>query len=210
MTAQDHSDGKQIFTSFIQRNFELDYTQKFELLTKLYFEVNSIINISALRKEGDVYIKHYLDSIYPHKHFEGECCDVGCGGGFPCIPLAIVTGLPFTGLDSVGKKLTLINRCKTELGIDITSIHARAEDIAKTDKRFDTVCARAVSDVDKTLSYCAPLAKQGGHIVLYKTQNETKADAKTENKQQVRLVEVEDYILFSTDIKRRVFVYEKL
>lgn len=211
MTAQDHSDGKQIFTSFLQQNFELDYTQKFELLTKLYFEVNSVINISALRTEADVYIKHYLDSIYPYKHFKGTCCDVGCGGGFPCIPLAIVTGLSFVGLDSVGKKLTLINRCVKEMGLNnISAVHARAEDLAKQGKRFDTVSARAVSDVDKTLSYCAPLAKNGGKIILYKTQNDTKAKSDTEKKYNVKLIQSEDYTLFSTDIKRRIFIYEKL
>ena len=211
MTALDHSDGKQIFTSFLQRNFELDYTQKFELLTKLYFEVNSIINISALRTENDVYIKHYLDSIYPYKYFDGTCCDVGCGGGFPCIPLAIVTGLSFVGLDSVGKKLTLINRCVKELGLNnISAVHARAEEIAKQGKLFDTVSARAVSDVDKTLSYCAPIARRGGKIILYKTQNDINATATIEKKHNVRLVQSEDYTLLNTDIKRRVFIYEKL
>ena len=211
MTTQDHSDGKQIFLSFLKQNFSSDFSEKFELLTKLYFEVNSVINISALRTESDVYIKHYLDSIYPYKHFTGTCCDVGCGGGFPCIPLAIVTGLNFVGLDSVGKKLTLINRCKTELGLNnITSIHSRAEDVAKNGKLFDTVSARAVSDVDKSISYCAPLANKGGKIILYKTQNDGKAKAETEKKYNVRLFQSEDYTLFSTDIKRRIFIYEKL
>lgn len=211
MTTQDHSDGKQIFLSFLQQNFDRDFSEKFELLTKLYFEVNSIINISALRTEADVYIKHYLDSIYPYKHFTGTCCDVGCGGGFPCIPLAIVTGLNFVGLDSVGKKLTLINRCKTELGLNnISAVHSRAEDVAKQGKHFDTVSARAVSDVDKSISFCAPLANKGGKIILYKTQNDGKAKAETEKKYSVRLFQSEDYTLFSTDIKRRIFIYEKL
>ena len=210
MTVQD-LDGKQIFTSFLQRNFELDYTQKFELLTKLYFEVNSVINISALRTENDVYIKQYMDSIYPYKYFDGTCCDVGCGGGFPCIPLAIVTGLSFVGLDSVGKKLTLINRCVKELGLNnISAVHARAEEIAKQGKLFDTVSARAVSDVEKTLSYCAPIARRGGKIILYKTQNDINATATIEKKHNVRLVQSEDYTLLNTDIKRRVFIYEKL
>ncbi|MCH5154556.1 MAG: 16S rRNA (guanine(527)-N(7))-methyltransferase RsmG [Clostridiales bacterium] len=211
MTTQDHSDGKQIFLSFLKQNFDRDFSEKFELLTKLYFEVNSVINISALRTESDVYIKHYLDSIYPYKHFTGTCCDVGCGGGFPCIPLAIVTGLNFVGLDSVGKKLTLINRCIKELGLNnITAVHARAEDVAKNGKLFDTVSARAVSDIDKSLAFCAPLSNRGGKIILYKTQNDSKAKTETEKKYNVRLVQSEDYTLFSTDINRRIFIYEKL
>ena len=203
--------GKQIFLSFLEQNFTKDLAEKFELLTKLYFEVNSVINISALRTEDDVYIKHYLDSIYPYKHFKGRCCDVGCGGGFPCIPLAIVTGLKFVGLDSVGKKLTLINRCVKELKLNnISAVHARAEDLAKQGELFDTVSARAVSDVDKSLSYCAPLTKQGGKIILYKTQNDIKAKDCTEKKYKVKLTESENYTLLNTDIKRRIFVYEKL
>lgn len=202
---------KNIFFNFLQQNFQDDsLINKFDRLTKLYFEVNSVINISAIRTEGDVYIKHYLDSIYPYKYFSGKCCDVGCGGGFPCIPLAIVTGLEFVGLDSVGKKLTLINRCVKEIGLsNISAIHSRAEDLAKQGVLFDTVSARAVSDVDKSLSYCAPLAKKGGKIILYKTQNDNKAQSATEKKLNVRLIQTYDYTLFDTDIKRRVFVYEK-
>lgn len=204
--------GKMTFSDFLFENFsDSTLTNKFEMLTKLYFEVNSVINISAIRTEGDVYIKHYLDSIYPYKYFTGRCCDVGCGGGFPCLPLAIVTGLDFVGLDSVGKKLTLINRCVKEMGLNnVTAIHSRAEDLAKQGELFDTVSARAVSDVDKTLSYCAPLTQKGGRIVLYKTQNDEQAQSSTESKLKVRLAEVKDYTLLNTDIKRRVFVYDKL
>ena len=204
--------GKQIFSEFLQQNFD-DSTliTKFEALTELYFKVNSVINISAIRTESDVYIKHYLDSIYPYKYFDGTCCDVGCGGGFPCIPLAIVTGNTFVGLDSVGKKLTLINRCIQELGLtNISAVHARSEDLAKQGKCFDTVSARAVSDTDKSLMYCAPLAKRGGKIVLYKTQNDSQAQRTTETKLNVKLVEAKDYTLFDTDIKRRLFIYQKL
>lgn len=204
--------GKKVFSDYLLENFgDGALINKFEALTKLYFEVNSVINISAIRTEDDVYIKHYLDSIYPYKHFSGRCCDVGCGGGFPCLPLAIVTGLEFIGLDSVGKKLALINRCVKELGLNnITAVHARSEDYAKQGELFDTVSARAVSDVDKTLSYCAPLAKKSGRIVLYKTQNDQSAQSSTENKLKVRLIETNDYTLLNTDIKRRLFVYEKL
>ncbi|MDE6200649.1 MAG: 16S rRNA (guanine(527)-N(7))-methyltransferase RsmG [Clostridiales bacterium] len=204
--------GKTVFSEFLLENFgDGALINKFETLTTLYFEVNSVINISAIRTESDVYIKHYLDSIYPYKYFGGRCCDVGCGGGFPCLPLAIVTGLEFVGLDSVGKKLALINRCAKEMGLtNITAVHSRSEDLAKQGESFDTVSARAVSDVDKTLSYCAPLAKKGGRIVLYKTQNDNSALGSTEKKLNVRLIDTNDYTLLNTDIKRRVFVYEKV
>ena len=204
--------GKQIFKDFLRENFaDNGLFARFEAITELYFDVNSVINISAIRNESDVYIKHYLDSIVPYRYFYGECCDVGCGGGFPCLPLALVTGLNFVGLDSVGKKLALINRCVTSLGLNnITAEHARSEDLAKQGRLFDTVSARAVSDADKSLRFCAPLAKKGGKIILYKTQNDVAASTSTETKQKVKLIETKDYTLYKTDIQRRLFVYEKL
>lgn len=205
--------GKQIFENFLTEKFPLNcgaLMQKFEKLTELYFSVNAVINISALRNEDDVYIKHYLDALYPYKHFDGECADVGCGGGFPCLPLAIATGLDFFGIESVGKKLTLIKNCISEqLVQSVTPCHIRAEDLAKQGKRFDTVCARAVADTDKVLQYCAPLAKQGGKIILYKSQSENPALAKTETKLKVKLIDTQDYTLPNTDVARRIFIYAK-
>ena len=205
-------DGKRALIEFLQQNFDNStLPNKFETLTKLYFEVNSVINISAIRNESDVYFKHYLDSIYPYKHFSGTCCDVGCGGGFPCLPLALVTDCSYVGLDSVGKKLTLINRCVKEMGLNnITTRHSRSEDLAKQGVSFDTVSARAVSDTDKSLAFCAPLAKKGGKVILYKTQNDSQATSQTEKKLNVRLIVAEDYTLPYTDINRRLFIYEKL
>lgn len=203
-------EGETIFKEYIETNFD-DATLpgKFDKLTELYNEVNGVINISALRERSDVYIKHYLDSIYPHSYFKGECCDVGCGGGFPCIPLAIVTKLHFTGIDGVGKKLALINKCNAELGTNITAEHARSEDLVRAKRGFDTVCARAVADTDKVFGFCAPLVKSGGTLILYKTQNDLPAKAANLNRFGFILSETQDYTLPKTDIKRRLFIYDK-
>lgn len=207
----EQSHGRELLKRFLTENgFDDTVLTTFDALTELYLRVNSVINISALKNFDDIYIKHYLDSVFPYTFFDGRCCDVGCGGGFPCLPLAIVTKHDFTGIDGVGKKLTLINLCNTELNVtNITGLHARSEELAKQNVKFDTVCARAVSDTDKVLKYCAPLAKNGGKIVLYKTQNDEKAELTTEKNTKTRLAETVDYILPGTDIKRRIFVYAK-
>lgn len=204
--------GRSVFRRFLSENgFSNDVSDTFDSLTELYLKVNSVINISALKTFEDIYIKHYLDSVFPYYLFDGSCCDVGCGGGFPCLPLAIVTKLDFTGIDGVGKKLSLIKLCNTELGIqNIKGVHARAEEIAKTQIFFDMVCARAVADTDKVLKYCAPLAKKNGKIILYKTPNDEKATTVALKKTKTELSDVKDYVLNGTDIKRRVFVYRKL
>lgn len=206
------SEGRRILKEFLTEKFEQKANallQNFDILTELYFNFNAVTNISALRTLDDVYIKHYLDSVYPYSHFSGSCCDVGCGGGFPCIPLALVTPHEFLGIDSVGKKLALIMKASYELAMtNISFLHIRAEELSKT-RQFDTVCARAVADIDTALSYCAPLAKKDGKIILYRTQSDERAKEKTEKKYSIELSDVIDYTLPSTDIKRRLFIYGK-
>ncbi len=207
----ESSFGRRVFADYIKSKFEdLSLINTFDRLTALYFEVNSAVNISALRTVDDVYVKHYLDSVYPSEYFFGSCCDVGCGGGFPTLPLAITTKLDFTGLDSVGKKLALIKRAVAELGIkNVRPEYSRAEVLSKTEKRFDTVCARALADIDTALSFCAPLAKPHGKVILYRTQNDNEASEKTVTKYSLSLESVIDYDLPETDIHRRLFIYEK-
>lgn len=204
------TDGQAIFEQYLSVFNDKSLPEKFQKLTELYFEFNAKINISAIREVGAVYIKHYLDSIYPYSYFNGECCDVGCGGGFPSIPLALVTGLPFTAIDGVGKKLNFIHEMNAALGLNITPIHIRAEDLAKTPRRFDTVCARAVADTDKVLSYCAPLTKLGGKIILYKTPSDPASTQSALKKTHTELIKTEDYTLTNTDINRRLYIYKKI
>ena len=207
------SKGRAALISFLESNFGEEaenLIKKFDALTDAYFQFNSVINISALRTVDDVYIKHYLDSIYPYKHFVGGVCDVGCGGGFPCLPLAIITENNYLGIDGVGKKLRLISIAAEKLGLkNVTGEHVRAEELFKV-KKFDTVCARAVADIDTALGFCAPLCKNGGKIILYRTQTDERAVGKTEQKNKIKLSDIIDYELPCTDIKRRLFIYEKL
>lgn len=206
----DASDGRRIFADFLRSINKEAALDKFDKLTDLYFQVNSVVNISGLKTIDDIYIKHYLDSAYPLDEFSGTVCDVGCGGGFPSLPLAILTDCAITGLDSVGKKLLLIHRAVTELQLkNIKADYARSEDLVKLGRKYDTVCARALADADKALSFCAPLAEKNGKIILYRTQNDAAAKSQTTEKYGVTLIKTTDYVLPDTDIKRRLFVYEK-
>lgn len=207
-----NSDGRKIFADYLAENFQNsgEMLEKFDKLTEMYLEVLSVTNISAIKEIDDIYIKHYLDSIYPHKYFEGACCDVGCGGGFPSIPLAIVNENKITGVESVGKKLLLLHRCVSELHLrNLGSEYARSEDLVKLHRSYDTVCCRALADTDKSVGFCAPLCKPNGKLLLYKTQNDAPAKPDTCAKHYVTLEETVDYVLPETDIKRRLFVYGK-
>ena len=150
--------GRSIFKTFLEQNgFTDDKLQVFDRLTELYLKVNAVINISALKTFDDIYIKHYLDSLFPYKFFDGDCCDVGCGGGFPCLPLAISTGLNFVGIDGVGKKLTLIKLCNTELNLNnISAEHTRAEELAKSDRKLRAETEKSCFTKLKTTSPPSP------------------------------------------------------
>ena len=207
----DASQGRAIFKQFLDEHFQDTSIDIFDKLTALYLKISAVVNISALKTLDDIYIKHYLDSVYPYKYFFGACCDVGCGGGFPTIPLAIVTGLQFTGVESVGKKLMLIHACASELKItNIRADHARSEDLVKLGRRYDTVCCRAVADCEKSIKLCAPLLKPNGTLVLYRTQNDDKVDSAVEKSNKISFVEQNDYVLPGTEIKRRLYIYKKL
>lgn len=206
-----NSHGRKLLLDFLSTEIgKPELITCFDKLTSIYYEVNAVVNISAIKTVDDIYIKHYLDSIVPYKRFSGTVCDVGCGGGFPSLPLSLVTDCKITGLDSVGKKLLLIHRAVSELYINnIKADYARSEDLVKLHRSYDTVCARALGDVDKSLSFCAPLCKSGGKIVLYRTQNDVSAKPQTVEKYNVSLIEQTDYTLPGTDIKRRLLVYGK-
>ena len=188
--------GRKLLSDFLTTELKKpELIDTFDRLTEIYYQVNSVVNISALKEIDDVYIKHYLSLV-------------GCGGGFPSLPLAIATDCRVTGLDSVGKKLLLIHRAVSELYLkNIKADYARSEDLVKLHRTYDTVCARALGDVDKALSFCAPLAKVGGKIVLYRTQNDLPAKTQTVEKCNVKLLDQIDYSLPGTDINRRLLIY---
>lgn len=206
----NRSDGRRLLLKYLEENFgSANLIDVFDSLTELYYSVNNVINISAIKDLDEIYVKHYLDSIMPYEYFSGSVCDVGCGGGFPCIPLSIVTNHSYLGIDGVGKKLKLIELCVKELGLkNLSCRHIRAEELKKAQK-FDCVCARALSEINKAVEACAPLLRQGGRLILYKTQNDERASASIEKKHMLKLSSVKDYTVFGTDISRRLFVYEK-
>ena len=146
-------------------------------LIKLYgllSEFNRGVNVTAVTDEAGVYVKHYADSLTLLPYIEGgKLLDIGCGGGFPSLPLAVAEKDIFiTSMDSTAKKLGLINKAKEELGVDnITALCGRAEELCAPPLResFDTVCARAVAALPVLCELCIPYVKTGGVFIAMKT-----------------------------------------
>ena len=150
--------------------------EKFENLLKSYNDWNSKINISAIKDEQGIWEKHFIDSVVGHKYLKNPAkklvLDLGTGGGFPLLPLSILTpSATFFGLDSVGKKLKVVQAIATECNISAPNVmHGRAEDFAHESKyreKFDRVVTRAVAAWPTLLELSLPFVKVGGELLAY-------------------------------------------
>ena len=145
-----------------------DFTEKqlkqFNALKKLYSEWNEKINVISRKDMDNFYEHHVLHSLAIATQFDFaagyDVMDLGAGGGFPGIPLAIFfPEVNFYLVDSINKKLKVVNEVASAVGLtNITTQHTRAEDI-KT-KKFDVVVTRAVAPLKDLWFWSKPLLKK--------------------------------------------------
>ena len=144
---------------------ELSYDQKLKLkeLKSNYKDWNQKINVISRKDIDNFYERHVLHSLSIAKvvTFENESriIDVGTGGGFPGLPLAILfPNANFTLLDSIGKKLKVIDEIASKLEIDnIETVHSRIEDISI---KCDYMVSRAVTNLPKFINLTKHLFKK--------------------------------------------------
>lgn len=130
--------------------------------------VNESMNLTAITDWQEIIVKHLADScmVLPYIPAGARVCDVGCGGGFPSLPIAIARpDVCVVGIDSTGKKVNYINQTATYLGLNnLSAVCGRAEDLANGDLResFDVVVARAVAALPVLCELCVPFTRIGG------------------------------------------------
>jgi len=133
-----------------------DQIQKFGGLDKIYFDWNEKINVISRKDTHNFYERHVLHSLAISKviTFKNgtKIMDIGTGGGFPGIPLAILfPECEFILVDSIGKKIKVVHEISGALGLsNVIGIHERAE---KINDKFDFVVSRAVTTMPKFLSW---------------------------------------------------------
>ncbi len=130
--------------------------ERFAALDGLYREWNARINVISRKDMDGLYDHHVLHSLAIARYLQlqqrllpegAEVLDLGTGGGFPGIPLAILfPGAQFTLCDSVGKKIIVADAVAKSLGLsNVTTVNARVESLGKT---FDYVVSRAVATLE--------------------------------------------------------------
>jgi 16S rRNA (guanine527-N7)-methyltransferase len=144
-----------------------DFTEKqlaqFRALDELYREWNAKINVISRKDIDSLYEKHVLHSLSIAAAFDfpsgSEIIDIGTGGGFPGVPLAIFfPEVKFHLVDSINKKLTIIEAVKEAVGLNnLTTQHSRAEDIKG--RQFDFAVSRAVAPLKDLWRWSKPLLK---------------------------------------------------
>ncbi len=195
--------------------------KKLEQLAQIFEEKNKQINLSAIRDLDWIKVKHIQDSLELNTFMklpEGSTfCDIGTGGGFPLLPLAITNPkVKFNGIDARRKKVDTVNGFIDELNLSNAKVlRGRIEEFASKElyqSSFDYISARAVGYVDKLFTWATPLLKKWGYFVLYKQENSEEYDAMITllKKYNLALEKKHNYILFEGDIQRVIYIIKKL
>ena len=176
----------------------------FYRFTNLLMETNQTTNLTAIRNIPDVIYKHYVDSLLASKYFPigATVLDIGCGPGFPSIPLAVWRpDLTITALDSTAKKIAFVQAARDELGLqNLTAITGRAEDQAVRQKigLVDVVTSRAVARLNVLSELCIPYLKINGRLVALKGAKA--AEELDEAQNAIKILGGSDALLVNTNL----------
>ena len=185
------------------------------LLITTFLNKNKQINLSAIRDEEWVMIKHIQDSLELEKNIDWKdwmkIADIWTWGGFPLVPLAIShPECNFVWIDSVRKKTVAVWEILEELGVkNVEMIWGRIEEIKN--QTFDLVTARGVAYSDKLLNRADHLIKKWWRIALMKQVNddEKKVLLDVAKKKKLILEKEYNYQLFDGDISRVIYILKK-
>ena len=145
-------------------DFTKQQVEQFAALKDLYTDWNSKINVISRKDMDNFYEHHVLHSLAIAAKFEFvkdmQVMDLGCGGGFPGIPLAIMfPETKFHLVDSINKKLKVVAEIAAAIGLqNVTTQHCRAEDIKN--RKFDVVISRAVAPLNDLWRWSKPLIQK--------------------------------------------------
>lgn len=163
------------------------YAEQFHCFSEYLLEVNQITNLTAIRNLPDTVSKHLIDSLLAAEYLpkDAKVLDLGCGPGFPSIPLAIARpDLYLIALDSTAKKIAFVKDAAKRLSLpNLTAIAGRAEDVAVSAQigKVDAVVSRAVAKMSVLSELCLPYLKIGGVFVALKASKADEEMAEARN-----------------------------
>jgi 16S rRNA (guanine527-N7)-methyltransferase len=190
----------------------------FDIYLRELLKWNQKINLTGIRTEKGVVIKHFLDSLSVCSHIPGHTSllDVGSGAGFPGIPLKMVQrSLQVTLIDSVRKKVDFQKHMVRLLGLrGIEAVHGRVQEeeiVQQRLDRFDMTISRAFSDTATFLHLSHLLLKRGGMAIAMrgKTTEEEFQRLSKEEGRRYRLQKHVSFVLPFSNFERTILLFEK-
>ena len=192
--------------------------ESFNLYLQALLKWNQKINLTAIRSEKGIVLKHFLDSLSAHLYLpkHSSILDIGSGAGFPGIPLKIIRPTSeMTLIDSVRKKVDFQRHIIRMLGLKgMETIHGRVQDkeiCQSLGGRFDVILSRAFSDLQTLLVLSFPFLKEGGRVIAMKGEvesNEIRLLTETKGP-RYRLRETAHLTLPFSAFKRTILLFEK-
>lgn len=183
----------------------------------LVIEANKTTNITRISSWEDGMLLHVEDSLLGVEALnlcpDGRYADIGSGAGYPGIPLAIESGRETLLVDSVAKKVRILDGFIEELGLsNVTTYAGRIEDLGKEQRnRFTAVSARALSRLSILLELACPLLEQHGRLICFKANvDQDEFDHASVVAQKLSMKLVYDKTFQLGGYQRRILSYEKV
>lgn len=191
----------------------------------LYMEkllvMNEKINVTRITDEDEFIEKHLIDSLTCLQFIDKKnksILDIGTGGGFPGVPLAIMLpDVEITMMDATGKKLKVIENICQEIGIrNVEFLHGRAEEFGRDPayrEGYDCIVSRAVANLCLLSELCLPLVKKGGQFIALKGKNYLDEIDEGEKAIKVlggKITGIESCLLLQSDLVHVIILVEKV
>ena len=183
---------------------------------RLLLEKNQVMNLTAITEPEAVAQLHFIDSLTVLK--AADCrnksvIDVGCGAGFPGVPMAIAEpSIRLTLLDSLQKRMNWLREILPQLGVEASVVDARAEEyVTGCREQYDLAVSRAVARLNILCELCLPYVKVGGAFLALKgamTQEEVEQAGKAIAALGGRVQAIQEYPIAGA--VHRIVVIEKV
>lgn len=181
---------------------------------------SSHVSLSSVTDPDEARRVHVADSLSglacPEVRDARRTADLGAGGGFPGIPLAVfLPECQFTLIDSVGRKVKFMNEVISALGLgNARAVKARSEEWASAEGResYDLVTARAVAPLSALAELASPLLVEGGHLVAWKGESEPDSErviTANEEKIAMKITGQETIVPFEGSRARHLYILTK-
>ncbi|MBE6583924.1 MAG: 16S rRNA (guanine(527)-N(7))-methyltransferase RsmG [Ruminococcaceae bacterium] len=196
-----------------------DKSLKLYEFSQILVESNKKFNLTAITDEKEIILKHFVDCVSIAKYIprSSSVVDVGCGAGFPSIPLSIVReDLKIAALDSTQKRVNFVESVARELNLlNISTVCARAEEHSNTNReKYDVCVSRAVARLNVLAELCIPLVKVGGLFLAMKSVKGDEEYAEAESGIvalgcNLRHTEIDAFSYEGVNSERKLFVLAK-